>query len=132
MFKERLNAGWYRIVDSVSVGSIEFVLAVHATRSDMFVTWQCYGNDEMDKELCGYRWGHYFNDELSAKADLLMRALEAVEVWHNNRGGMEVDIDFTEIGKLGVIQRGDEFDTGFIRYETPPELPNGHTCRRGE
>ena len=111
----RFNAG-YRIVDSVSVGSIEFVLGVHAEKPNMYVTWQCYGYDA-DKELYGYRWGHYFNDELAAKADLLIRALEAAEVWHLNRGGMEVDIDFTEIAKLGVMQHGDEFDTGFICYE---------------
>lgn len=92
MFKERLNAG-YRIVDSVSVGGVEYVLGTHAERPCMYVTWQC-----IDQE--NYRWGHYFNDELAAKADLLARALEAVEQWHYQRGGAEVYINFGEIGKL--------------------------------
>ena len=91
MFKERLNAG-YRIVDSVSVGSVEYVLAVHTEKPNMYVTWQCNGYDPYNQTF-GYCWGHYFNDELAAKADLLMRALEAVEAWHYNRGGADVDID---------------------------------------
>ncbi len=119
MFKERFNAG-YRIVDSISVGSIEFVLGVHVEKPGMYVTWRCGGYADPNKEM-GYCWGNYFNDELAAKRDLIVRALDALEVWHYQRGGVEVDVDLTEILKLGVMQCDDGWDTGFVRYEDPPE-----------
>ena len=122
MFKERLNAG-YRIVDSVSVGSVEYVLAVHTEKPNMYVTWQCNGYDPYNQTF-GYCWGHYFNDELAAKADLLIRALEAAEAWHYNRGGADVDINYSEIAALGQKSDTDTeviTDTGLIHYEVPPD-----------
>lgn len=62
----RMNAG-YIITESVHVGEMEFVLGVHSTVPNQFVTWACKcGND--------YFWGHYHSDLLSATKDLLERA----------------------------------------------------------
>jgi hypothetical protein len=68
----RINEG-YAILDSVTIGTDEFVLGVHrSTQQDMFVTWKCSGGSN-------YYWGHYFTDELSAKRDLLQRAKDELE-----------------------------------------------------
>lgn len=59
----RMNAG-YIITDSVHVGEMEFVLGVHSTAANQFVTWAC-------KDGKDYFWGHYHDDLLSATKDLL-------------------------------------------------------------
>ena len=55
----RENAG-YIITDSCHVGDSEFVLGVHLTAPQQFVTWKC--TDRKD-----YYWGHYFSDLFSAQ-----------------------------------------------------------------
>ena len=62
----RENAG-YIITDSCHVGDSEFVLGVHLTAPQQFVTWKC--TDRKD-----YYWGHYFSDLFSAQKDLVARA----------------------------------------------------------
>lgn len=62
----RMNAG-YIITESVHVGEMEFVLGVHSTEPNQFVTWACKGGND-------YFWGHYHSDLLSATKDLLERA----------------------------------------------------------
>ncbi len=47
----RENAG-YIITDSCHVGDSEFVLGVHLTAPQQFVTWKCTGRTD-------YYWGHY-------------------------------------------------------------------------
>lgn len=67
----RMNAG-YIITDSVHVGEMEFVLGVHSTAANQFVTWAC-------KDGNNYFWGHYHDDLLSATKDLLARATQELE-----------------------------------------------------
>lgn len=63
---QRINAG-YVITDSIHIGDTEFVLGVSEHKPAMFVTWACTeGNN--------YFWGHYHDDLLKAKKDLLGRA----------------------------------------------------------
>lgn len=64
----RENAG-YVITDSCHVGDSEFVLGVHLTAPNQFVTWKC--SDRTD-----YYWGHYFSDLFSAQKNLIARAQE--------------------------------------------------------
>ena len=70
MMDYRENAG-YIITDSCHVGDSEFVLGVHLTAPQQFVTWKC--TDRKD-----YYWGHYFSDLFSAQKDLVARAQEEV------------------------------------------------------
>ena len=69
---QRINAG-YVITDSIHIGNTEFVLGVSQHQPTMFVTWQCTGGDN-------YFWGHYHDDPLKAKKDLLDRAGEELEI----------------------------------------------------
>ncbi len=68
----RTNAG-YIITDSIHVGATEFVLGVNDRQPAMFVTWQCTGGNN-------YFWGHYHDDLLKAKKDLLDRAGQELEI----------------------------------------------------
>ena len=54
MMDYRENAG-YIITDSCHVGDSEFVLGVHLTAPQQFVTWKCSNRTDYD-------WGHYFSD----------------------------------------------------------------------
>lgn len=67
----RLNAG-YIITNSIPVGSAEFVLGIHQTLPDKFVTWQRRNKED-------YFWGHYTDDLLKATKDLCERALKEVQ-----------------------------------------------------
>ena len=73
----RENAG-YIITDSCHVGDSEFVLGVHLTAPQQFVTWKC--TDRKD-----YYWGHYFSDLFSAQKDLVARAQEEVQCLEEQR-----------------------------------------------
>ena len=73
----RMNAG-YIITDSVHIENTEFVLGVSSTEQSMFVTWQCTGGNN-------YFWGHYHDDLLNAKKDLLARANEELEYQMDRR-----------------------------------------------
>ncbi|PWJ47800.1 hypothetical protein [Faecalicatena contorta] len=68
---ERVNAG-YVITSSVQIGETEFVLGVHKTSPDQFVTWKCTNGVD-------YYWGHYTDNLLSATKDLCQRGLEEVQ-----------------------------------------------------
>ena len=73
----RINEG-YVITDSIHVGETEFVLGKLDSTIPMYVTWACKGGDN-------YYWGHYFNDLLDAKKDLLTRAGEELEFQKERR-----------------------------------------------
>lgn len=77
MMDYRENAG-YIITDSCHVGDSEFVLGVHLTAPQQFVTWKC--TDQKD-----YYWGHYFSDLFSAQKDLVARAQEEVQCLEDQR-----------------------------------------------
>ena len=77
MMDYRENAG-YVITDSCHVGDTEFVLGVHLTAPQQFVTWKC--TDRKD-----YYWGHYFNNLFSAQKDLLVRAQREVQCLEEQR-----------------------------------------------
>lgn len=70
---QRINAG-YVITDSIHIGNSEFVLGVSDRQQPaMFVTWECTGGNN-------YFWGHYHDDLLKAKKDLLDRAGQELEI----------------------------------------------------
>lgn len=73
----RENAG-YIITDSCHVGDSEFVLGVHLTAPQQFVTWKCSNRTDYD-------WGHYFSDLFSAQKDLVARAQEEVQCLEKQR-----------------------------------------------
>ena len=63
--EKRVNQG-YEIVQSIEVGTSEFVLGV-----SQFVTWICSGKTD-------YYWGQYTDSLLKATKDLCERALEEI------------------------------------------------------
>ena len=77
MMDYRENAG-YIITDSCHVGDSEFVLGVHLTAPQQFVTWKCSNRTDYD-------WGHYFSDLFSAQKDLVARAQEEVQCLEDQR-----------------------------------------------
>lgn len=89
---DRINEN-YLITDSISVGGVEYVLGVHTNHQNMYVTWECVGGDD-------YRRGYYCNSEVSAKADLINRALHAVEYWAYQKTHCETYIDYRAIEEL--------------------------------
>ena len=56
----------------------EFVLGVHLTAPQQFVTWKCSNRTDYD-------WGHYFSDLFSAQKDLVARAQEEVQCLEEQR-----------------------------------------------
>lgn len=73
----RINQG-YIITDSCQVGDSEFVLGVHSTAPQQFVTWKCTGRTD-------YYWGHYFSTLFDAQKDLVARAQEEVQFLEEQR-----------------------------------------------
>ena len=68
--EKRVNQG-YEIVQSIEVGTSEFVLGVSQYHPEQFVTWKCSGKTD-------YYWGHYTDSLLKATKDLCERALEEI------------------------------------------------------
>lgn len=68
--EKRTNQG-YEIIQSMEVGNAEFVLGVHQTAPEQFVTWKC-------SQKSDYYWGHYTNSLLKAMRDLCERTLEEI------------------------------------------------------
>lgn len=68
MNNTRCNAG-YDIVDSIHVEGVEFVLGIHQTVPDHYVTWRC-------NDMKNYYWGRYFTNHMKAIKDLCQRASE--------------------------------------------------------
>lgn len=69
--EQRTNIG-YRITDTIHVGNAEFVLGVHETDPNRFVTWECKNRND-------YFWGHYFTKRDDAVKDLVDRANREIE-----------------------------------------------------
>lgn len=59
----------YIITNQITIGESEFVLGVHETQPNMFVTWEC-------KNKTDYFWGHYFNNLLAAQKDFCERGAD--------------------------------------------------------
>ena len=59
--EKRVNQG-YEIVQSIEVGTSEFVLGVSQYHPEQFVTWKCSGKTD-------YYWGHYTDSLLKATKD---------------------------------------------------------------
>lgn len=70
LMEKRVNQG-YEIVQSIEVGTSEFVLGVSQYHPEQFVTWKCSGKTD-------YYWGHYTDSLLKATKDLCERALEEI------------------------------------------------------
>ena len=74
----RMNAG-YIITDSIHIGETEFVIGVHSTQPNMFVTWACRNGDN-------YFWGHYLTSRDAAEHDLVDRAKDQLLLLDQIRG----------------------------------------------
>ena len=64
--KERINEG-HRIIKSLRIGKVEFVVGENIYDGCRYVTWEY-------SEVGGYYWGHYFNDKRAAIEDMFDRA----------------------------------------------------------
>lgn len=67
----RKNQG-YIITNAITIENSEFVLGVHETRPNAFVTWECKNQND-------YYWGHYHDDLITAQKDFLKRAYDQAE-----------------------------------------------------
>ena len=69
--EKRINQG-YEIIQSIQVGSAEFVLGEHPKAPSRYVTWECKDKDN-------YFAGNYMNNLLAATKDLCERAMTQIE-----------------------------------------------------
>ena len=106
----RENAG-YVITDSCHVGDSEFVLGVHLTAPQQFVTWKCTGRTD-------YYWGHYFSDLFSAQKDLVARAQEEVQCMEEQRQNSLVP-ETPPYSPWGEIQECEKLCPGAYSVSTP-------------
>ena len=90
LMEKRVNQG-YEIVQSIEVGTSEFVLGVSQYHPEQFVTWKCSGKTD-------YYWGHYTDSQLKATKDLCERALEEIAYLEQReqRKGTKREIQKTE------------------------------------
>ena len=110
MMDYRENAG-YVITDSCHVGDSEFVLGVHLTAPQQFVTWKCTGRTD-------YYWGHYFSDLFSAQKDLVARAQEEVQCMEEQRQNSLVP-ETPPYSPWGEIQECEKLCPGAYSVSTP-------------
>ena len=110
MMDYRENAG-YIITDSCHVGDSEFVLGVHLTAPQQFVTWKCSNRTDYD-------WGHYFSDLFSAQKDLVARAQEEVQCLEDQRQNAIVP-EAPYYSPWGNIQECETLCTGVYSVSTP-------------
>lgn len=75
--EKRINQG-YEIIQSIEIGSAEFVLGVNVKAPNQYVTWKCSDKDN-------YYWGHYMDSRLAATRDLCERVLEEVQFLEDRR-----------------------------------------------
>ena len=64
----------YIITDKIHIGNDEFVLGVHESQPNMFVTWKYNPKED------NYYWGHYHSDLYKAQKDLVNRAAAAARM----------------------------------------------------
>ncbi len=69
--EKRINQG-YEIIQSIQVGSAEFVLGEHPKAPSRYVTWECKDKDN-------YFNGNYMSNLLAATKDLCERAMAEIE-----------------------------------------------------
>ena len=110
MMDYRENAG-YIITDSCHVGDSEFVLGVHLTAPQQFVTWKCSNRTDYD-------WGHYFSDLFSAQKDLVARAQEEVQCLEEQRQNTIVP-EVPSYSPWGNIQECETLCPGVYSVSTP-------------
>ena len=110
MMDYRENAG-YIITDSCHVGDSEFVLGVHLTAPQQFVTWKCSNRTDYD-------WGHYFSDLFSAQKDLVARAQEEVQCLEDQRQNAIVP-EAPSYSPWGNIQECETLCPGVYSVSTP-------------
>lgn len=110
MMDYRENAG-YIITDSCHVGDSEFVLGVHLTAPQQFVTWKCSNRTDYD-------WGHYFSDLFSAQKDLVARAQEEVQCLEDQRQNTIVP-ETPFYSPWGNIQECETLCPGVYSVSTP-------------
>ena len=110
MMDYRENAG-YIITDSCHVGDSEFVLGVHLTAPQQFVTWKCSNRTDYD-------WGHYFSDLFSAQKDLVARAQEEVQCLEEQRQNTIVP-EVPSYSPWGKVQECETLCPGVYSVSTP-------------
>ena len=105
----RINQG-YIITDSCHVGDSEFVLGVHSTAPQQFVTWKCTGRTD-------YYWGHYFSTLFAAQKDLVARAQEEVQCLEEQRRDTRV-YEAPDDSPWGEIQTRETLCSGAYSIST--------------
>ena len=110
MMDYRENAG-YIITDSCHVGDSEFVLGVHLTAPQQFVTWKCSNRTDYD-------WGHYFSDLFSAQKDLVARAQEEVQCLEEQRQNT-IAPEAPPYSPWGKVQECETLCPGVYSVSTP-------------
>jgi len=120
MMDYRENAG-YIITDSCHVGDSEFVLGVHLTAPQQFVTWKCSNRTDYD-------WGHYFSDLFSAQKDLVARAQEEVQCLEEQRQNT-IAPEAPPYSPWGKVQECETLCPGVYSVSTPGH--GGVMVRRG-
>ena len=105
----RINQG-YVITDSCHVGNSEFVLGVHSTAPQQFVTWKC--NNQTD-----YYWGHYFSTLFDAQKDLVARAQEEIQCLEEQRRSTRV-YEAPDYSPWGEIQTRETLCPGAYSIST--------------
>lgn len=105
----RINQG-YIITDSCHVGDSEFVLGVHSTAPQQFVTWKCTGRTD-------YYWGHYFSTLFAAQKDLVARAQEEVQCLEEQRRDTRV-YEAPDDSPWGEIQTREALCSGAYSIST--------------
>ena len=110
MMDYRENAG-YIITDSCHVGDSEFVLGVHLTAPQQFVTWKSSNRTDYD-------WGHYFSDLFSAQKDLVARAQEEVQCLEEQRQNTIVP-EVPSYSPWGKVQECETLCPGVYSVSTP-------------
>ncbi len=92
------------------MGDCEFVLGVHLTAPQQFVTWKCSNRTDYD-------WGHYFSDLFSAQKDLVARTQEEVQCLEDQR--QNTIVPETLSIPRGAISRNVTLCPGVYSVSTP-------------
>lgn len=79
------NVG-YTITDIIGYGDVQYVLGHNSqNETSKFVTWRYFGDNN-------FEWGHYFENELDAKKDLIKRTIEALPELQEEKHNIRLEI----------------------------------------
>lgn len=70
--------GNFIIVNAITIGNVEIVLAKHKTLANRYITWEC-------KDKYDFFWGHSFTTLQSAQKDFFKRGLKKMRAVKRGR-----------------------------------------------